>query len=238
MPHSPRMASNPISIARQQANRANAQKSTGPRSAEGKKRSSLNALRHGFTSHIVVLPSEDASAFQAFVAKCHKMYAPETGQEIELVETLANTRWRLNRCGALEANLFSLGHEQHAAKFHTGDEPENQSIQTGLAAAATFQESADTFLKLSLYEQRLMRLYQTTKAELLKLQETRRQAAETEYEETSQIRNLHIQNGRIFHPADFGFVSNIAQIEQLARKNNALEGYFDPETASPEGSAL
>ena len=43
------------------ANRRNAQKSTGPRTAEGKKRASLNALKHGMTAKTVVLPHESAS---------------------------------------------------------------------------------------------------------------------------------------------------------------------------------
>ena len=44
------------------ANRANAQHSTGPKTAEGKKRSSLNAIRHGLNSQAVLLPYEDASS--------------------------------------------------------------------------------------------------------------------------------------------------------------------------------
>jgi hypothetical protein len=45
-------------------NRANAQHSTGPRTDAGKQRSSLNALRHGLTGHVIVLPSEDQVAYE------------------------------------------------------------------------------------------------------------------------------------------------------------------------------
>ena len=45
-------------------NRANAEKSTGPRTEAGKQRSALNALRHGLTGQTVVLPTEDHSAYQ------------------------------------------------------------------------------------------------------------------------------------------------------------------------------
>jgi hypothetical protein len=48
------------------ANRLNAARSTGPASPKGKVRSSLNALRHGLTARVVVLPSEDLNAYQAF----------------------------------------------------------------------------------------------------------------------------------------------------------------------------
>jgi hypothetical protein len=46
-----------------EANRQNAEKSTGPRTEEGKKVSCLNALRHGFNSTVDVLPTEDMQAF-------------------------------------------------------------------------------------------------------------------------------------------------------------------------------
>ena len=44
-------------IHRAAVNKANAQKSTGPRTAAGKQRSSLNALRHGLTGQTIVLPT-------------------------------------------------------------------------------------------------------------------------------------------------------------------------------------
>ena len=49
-----------------QANRLNAQSSTGPRTAAGKAASAKNALTHGLTSKQVVLDTEDASAFDSF----------------------------------------------------------------------------------------------------------------------------------------------------------------------------
>jgi hypothetical protein len=48
--------SSALNLVQIEANRRNAQQSTGPRSEIGKKTSSLNALRHGLTSRIVVLP--------------------------------------------------------------------------------------------------------------------------------------------------------------------------------------
>ena len=49
-----------------EANRLNAQRSTGPRTAEGKARSSQNAVRHGLTAKCPVLPGEDPAEFAAF----------------------------------------------------------------------------------------------------------------------------------------------------------------------------
>src|SRR5438132_2636461 len=48
------------------ANRANAQKSTGPRTPEGKSRSRLNTFRHGITAQIIVMPPEQMEAYMNF----------------------------------------------------------------------------------------------------------------------------------------------------------------------------
>ena len=55
-----------ISEKQLEANRRNAQRSTGPRTGEGKTRSSRNNLRHGLTGHINILPTEDREAHDAF----------------------------------------------------------------------------------------------------------------------------------------------------------------------------
>ena len=58
------------------ANRANAQLSTGPRTEEGKKRSSLNAFRHGLTGQIVIHTPEDQDAFQKHCDAIREELAP------------------------------------------------------------------------------------------------------------------------------------------------------------------
>ena len=89
---------------RTEANRANAQLSTGPRTQEGKQRSSLNALRHGLTGQIVVMPTEDLQAYQRHVASFVDDLRPKGPMESHLVQSLADTAWRLNRVASLEAN--------------------------------------------------------------------------------------------------------------------------------------
>ena len=65
------MSALPI-IDRAAINRSNAQRSTGPRTPEGKHKSCLNALRHGLTGRVVVLPGEDIEVYQAF---CQELMA-------------------------------------------------------------------------------------------------------------------------------------------------------------------
>ena len=77
------------------ANRENAQKSTGPRTPEGKKRSSLNALRHGLTGQVVVMPNEDLKAYLDFIQRYVKDLSPVTEPERQLAQDMANSQWRI-----------------------------------------------------------------------------------------------------------------------------------------------
>ena len=77
----------PTSEAQVNANRLNATLSTGPRTAEGKKRSALNALRHGLSAQIVVLPNEDLQAYLAFGQRWVADLAPRGELEKQILPT-------------------------------------------------------------------------------------------------------------------------------------------------------
>src|SRR5262245_25344994 len=91
-----------------EANRRNAENSTGPRTEAGKQRSARNALRHGLTAETVVLPLEDAEDYQAFEEAVLAGFEPETAVERELVLRVAALLWRLRRAGSIETGLFQL----------------------------------------------------------------------------------------------------------------------------------
>src|SRR5438132_1388356 len=71
---------------RAEANRRNARKSTGPRSAAGKARSRFNALKHGMTARSTLLPDEDASELAARQQKLLDDLQPRSHFEAILVE--------------------------------------------------------------------------------------------------------------------------------------------------------
>lgn len=103
------------------ANRANAQKSTGPRSVEGKLASSRNAISHGMTSLRVVLDGEDATLYQAMITELVEEFRPTTAFESTLIQQLANVIWRLRRSIVYEAALFAwIAHLQSQAHDATG----------------------------------------------------------------------------------------------------------------------
>jgi hypothetical protein len=90
------------------ANRENAQKSTGPRTEEGKCRSRRNALRHGLTAETVVEGLEDPEDYRAFEAAIIADYDARTAVERELVLRLASLLWRIRRATGIETELFRI----------------------------------------------------------------------------------------------------------------------------------
>src|SRR6202522_1742532 len=90
-------------------NRENAQHSTGPVTDEGKKKVSLNALRHGLTSQMVVMPTEDLEAYKEHLKSFLDEYHPQGATEASLVQALADATWRMNRATAMETNLITYG---------------------------------------------------------------------------------------------------------------------------------
>jgi hypothetical protein len=89
------------------ANRANAQLSTGPRTAEGKARTSQNAVSSGlFAARDYVRPEEAADYYQLHEALWNELH-PATLMENTQAAEIVTASWRLHRCAALEAELDS-----------------------------------------------------------------------------------------------------------------------------------
>jgi len=89
-----------------EANRANAKKSTGPKTEAGKLRARQNSWKHGLTAEVVVTTSEDAEAFSEFREALMRQYDPEGWLECELVERIASLCWRLRRVPVFEAAIL------------------------------------------------------------------------------------------------------------------------------------
>ena len=91
-----------------QANRRNAQRSTGPKTPEGKATVSRNAHEHGLaSSRTVVLPEENRQEFEELVDAFRSEYQPQGPLERFLVFELAAADWRLRRIARLETGLIS-----------------------------------------------------------------------------------------------------------------------------------
>ena len=98
----------PISEKKLQANRANAKRSTGPRTPAGKAAVRANALKHGVRSgSLSVLPDEGLKQWNDVVLSIKKTWEPKTVEEEALTEEIANLWWKLRRLVQLETNSVS-----------------------------------------------------------------------------------------------------------------------------------
>jgi ribosomal silencing factor RsfS len=89
-----------------EANRRNAQKSTGPKTPEGKAAVSMNALCHGLRARTVVLPGENGEEFTQLCDDLEVEWLPQSRTEQFYVEQMAVSQWKLIRMEVVEVNIF------------------------------------------------------------------------------------------------------------------------------------
>jgi hypothetical protein len=191
------------------ANQANAQKSTGPSSAEGKQRSSLNALKTGLTGRTVLMPGDDAEAYRLHCRRFEDHFQPATAEEEELVQSLADLKWRLSRCAQLEHNLFALGRVEFAQTFDHEPEP----IRSALSQAHTLRAYAKDLNNLAIQETRLDKRFQRELAELNRIQAERQEQERLALRQAAQLYLQAKKENKPFNPAQFGFEFSTAKIE-------------------------
>ena len=199
---------------RSHINRANSQHSTGPKTPEGKKHSSLNALRHGLTGQIVVMPTEDLTAYQAHLESFTEEYDPKGATESHLVQALADASWRLNRVAALETNLLTLG-VTHPTSI---DAP--QQIQDAMSIVAALESQSKALANLSMHSQRLSRQFERTVTQLRALQQTRRAQEAYELDNLLDIMDMYEKKGETYDPSEDGFVFSQEQINDAILTRN------------------
>src|SRR5690349_15718357 len=129
------------------ANRLNAQKSTGPTSPEGKARSSLNALKSGIDAWSHIVPGEDPAELQALTAAFHNHYQPAGPTELSLVDTLVSTEWIQRRLRRIEAQLWNYQVEC-LDKNLTHADFIDAAIQHNSPLGHAFQDALDPFSRL------------------------------------------------------------------------------------------
>jgi hypothetical protein len=90
------------------ANQQNCQKSTGPKTEQGKKRSSMNAVKHGMRAETVLLRTENTQAFQEHVDRWMNDWQPVSEAQRWFAERAAISAWRCNRCVREETERLNM----------------------------------------------------------------------------------------------------------------------------------
>ena len=147
-----------------EANRRNAQRSTGPRTADGKARVASNALKHALTGKQVVLPNENPEDFDAFRVGMLSELNPQGGLEEALAEKIIVDLWRLRRIPVLEAATYVRG------SLMNPDLAEKDPL---LGATYSLGNCRETFANLWRHEAALSRSWSKTLHELQRLQAMR-----------------------------------------------------------------
>src|SRR5215212_8729915 len=88
------------------ANRANAQKSTGPRTDAGKSATRFNALKHGLDAESVIIPGEDPAEYDTLAAGYRDEFRPSSPSEIFHIDTMLRADWSKRRLQPMETELY------------------------------------------------------------------------------------------------------------------------------------
>ena len=151
------------------ANRRNAQKSTGPRTPEGKARSSKNAITHGLCSRDIIIPGESRESFEALHQGFRDSFQPVDAFEESLVLQMAIAQWRSFRLVRGESALLWRRINSHSSPddleysegrdlFPPGDEYELSNYRLG-KAFGDLTGATDRFTQISRFESCLRRSF-------------------------------------------------------------------------------
>ena len=187
------------------ANRANSQLSTGPKTAEGKAKISHNAVKNGLTGATVVLPCEDAALYEQHVANIFAAWQPADHRERLLVQSIADTQWRLHRIPAFESAILALARTQNADLF-----PDNPL----LLEAHILEVKSRELRNLHLQERRLRSYLDKNLKELKELQAERRKQREEELTRAARLLERCSEKQIPFNPSEFGFEFSLPEIEE------------------------
>ena len=214
------------------ANRRNAQRSTGPKTPEGKARSAQNALKHGIRAQAIIssqieLLNEDAQEFADLVQSLVDDLQPEGAVEEMCVETIAISLWRLRRIVHAELGHIELQQENI---------PKPNDNPAGHARRAL--PKFDTLDRLARYEAHVERQLNRALATLTKLQQSRskagRQAAHESAAKTGIyreiIKHLVADNTRLTQD------QTLDDPAETLSHENPIEQPSDPDQIAPSPS--
>lgn len=212
-------APTPITDARQKANQATAQLSSGPRTDEGKAKSSKNAVKTALTGRTVLLPGDDAERYAARLEEYDKVYRPMGVREIEVVQALCDTWWRLERIPGLIEALYVKGYNELRHRV-TEVAPEAQSAMLRIEARLAYERE---FRNLELQERRLFRHSEKLKAELAELKKERFEREAEQYVQAARLYLLAKKERRHFDAEDYGFDFSTHDVEIYLEARRATE---------------
>jgi hypothetical protein len=133
-----------------EASRANGRLSKGPVTAEGKLRSSQNAIRHGLLAERLLVEGESEEELQQLIQQLYSQFAPANDTERDLVEQMIAATWRIRRGWTLETRTFN-----NMIEFQVPGDPLDR-----MARSLSNPETQSAVQLLTRYETRLQLIFQ------------------------------------------------------------------------------
>ncbi len=176
----------------EERNKSNAQRSTGPRTEEGKATSSLNAIKSGIYAVSPVIPGEDPAVHEAHVRSWHAACEPLNDAEKSLVDDIADKVWRIRRASRWETRILS------------DETPDIKSLNTMSLHASRLQRNLSS----------MMKEFKGMHRENLAAQKARRAARSSERDDAIAVHTADRILGRESTLETCGFVSTPEELDR------------------------
>ncbi len=170
-------------------------RSTGPKTPEGKRVCALNAYRHGLTGQLNIFTPDEQQAYDAHSKINLEALAPATDYERDLAQSIADDRWRLKRARTIESGMFAIG-MQNASPDSAG----NPQVDDALAQARTWAQDSRSLQLLTVYEQRISRAIDRAITQLESIQAKRELAVKEDMRQAKLLMQLAQAEGKPYQP--------------------------------------
>ncbi len=197
------------------ANRENSKKSTGPRTQEGKRAVSQNAVKHGLFAHEAVIKCEDPAEFELHREALLDELKPVGAVESMLAERIVSLSWRLQRVERMQNQA-------------TDCLIENGDLPLGRMITNTCRDNIETIERLFMHERRIESSMNRTIIKLKQLQTVRRIEREDAEEK------IAASPAAPFSP-DSDFAKQTQFMQNLIDRTSYLERHYN-DTAHPEAA--
>jgi hypothetical protein len=167
-------------------NKQNSFRSTGPRTPEGKQRSSLNAFKHGLSGNHLVMQQHEFSAYEDLTQRMLSDLKPVSEPERQIAQKIIDLNFRINRLTAIENNLLNFDMGANEPDFE-----EDEGIARMMGQATAWKKNAQSFDILGRYESRLSKQLLQYQKELERLQALRVNATSVAFTQTTETTPLN-----------------------------------------------
>jgi len=151
--------------------RANGAKSHGPVTEEGRKKSSMNALKHGLTARTVLFSNDNHDEYNALLESYIESLQPIDPVEMDLVVDMVNAKWQQRRVQKFETELFDQEMDEHKEELDKDYKSYSETFeQTYAFQRLTYSASLQMLHREA---SRLERTYHRALNDLLRLRQVR-----------------------------------------------------------------